>query len=200
MPSRVHKSLTAHDGLSDPMISEEGRRFDAGLMCQLSDQQIEDLFKASRAAQMPEYHNSDGSFKPGVDEASVMRQWVQAFKQKREELAKGRCEWKEKPDNLAVIDNPMGLATVPEFLHRQTLLTAAQSRPRQKQALALRQLLSFLCRCGWLQAITDLLCGKNLDTVALQIPLTSISPIHTAQLHSVGSSDRLLAERRSVTD
>jgi hypothetical protein len=111
----LHKSMTAHDGLSDPMISEEGRRFDAGLMCQLSDQQIEDLFKASRAAQMPEYHNSDGSFKPGVDEASVMRQWVQAFKQKREELAKGRCEWKEKPDNLAVIDNPMGLATVPNF-------------------------------------------------------------------------------------
>jgi hypothetical protein len=109
------KSLTAHDGLSDPIISEEGRRFDAGLMCQLSDQQIEALFRASRAAQMPQYHNHDGSFKPGVDEATVIRTWAEAFKQKREELAKARCEWKEKPADLAVIDNPMGLATVPNF-------------------------------------------------------------------------------------
>jgi hypothetical protein len=111
----LRKSLTAHDGLSDPKISEEGRRFDAGLMCQLSDQQIEDLFRSARAAAMPEYHNSDGSFKPGVDEASVIKQWVAAFKQKREELAKGRCEWKEKPTDLNAIDNPMGLPTVPNY-------------------------------------------------------------------------------------
>jgi hypothetical protein len=50
-----------------------------------------------------------------VDEASVIRNWVDAFKQKREELAKGRCEWKEKPADLAAIDNPMGLATVPNY-------------------------------------------------------------------------------------
>jgi hypothetical protein len=111
----LHKSLTAKDGLSDPMISEEGRRFDAGLMCQLSDQQIADLFKASRAAQMPEYHNSDGSFKTGVDEASVVQKWVEAFKQKREQLANGRCQWKEKPADLTAIDNPAGLATVPNY-------------------------------------------------------------------------------------
>jgi hypothetical protein len=109
----LRSSLTAHDGLSNPMISEEGRRFDANLMCQLSDQQLEDLFKASRAAQMPQYHNHDGSFRTGVDESSVVRQWVEAFKQKREDLAKGRCEWKEKPADLAVIDNPAGLPTVP---------------------------------------------------------------------------------------
>jgi hypothetical protein len=111
----LKNSLTAHDGLSNPVISEEGRRFDAGLMCQLSDHQIEDLFKVSRAAEMPRYHNSDGSFKSGVDEASVVKQWVDAFKQKREELSKGRCEWKEKPADLAAIDNPMGLPTVPNF-------------------------------------------------------------------------------------
>ena len=111
----LHKSLTAKDGLSDPAISEEGRRFDAGLMCQLSDQQIADLFKVARAAEMPEYHNKDGSFKTGVTEASVVQQWVEAFKKKREELASGRCEWKEKPADLSVIDNPMGLATVPNF-------------------------------------------------------------------------------------
>lgn len=111
----LRKSLTAHDGLSDPPISEEGRRFDAGLMCQLSDHQIEEIFKAARVAAMPQYHNHDGSFKSGVDEASVIRQWVDAFKQKREQLASGRCQWKEKPTDLAAVDNPMGLATVPNF-------------------------------------------------------------------------------------
>jgi hypothetical protein len=111
----LHKSMSAKDGLGDPMISEEGRRFDASLMCQLSDQQIQDLFKASRAAEMPEYHNSDGSFKTGVDEASIERDWVAAFKQKREQLAKGRCNWKEQPPNLAAIDNPANLPTVPNF-------------------------------------------------------------------------------------
>jgi hypothetical protein len=111
----LRKSLAAKDGLSDPEISEDGRRFDAGLMCQLSDQQIEDLFKASRAAEMPKYHNHDGSFKPGVDEASVVHQWVDAFKKKREELAKARCVWKDKPADLAVIDDPLGLPTVPNY-------------------------------------------------------------------------------------
>jgi hypothetical protein len=109
----LRKSLTATNGLSNPKISEEGRRFDAGLMCQLSDRQIEDLFKVARVAEMPEYHNKDGSFKSGVDESSVVKQWVDAFKQKREDLSKARCEWKEKPADLAAVDNPMSLATVP---------------------------------------------------------------------------------------
>ena len=113
--ANLRKSLTAKDGLSDPKISEDGRRFDAGLMCQLSDQQIEALFRAARVAAMPKYHNQDGSFKPGIDEASVVHQWVEAFKKKREDIASARCEWKDKPADLAVIDNPMGLAEVPNF-------------------------------------------------------------------------------------
>jgi hypothetical protein len=111
----LHKSLTATDGLGDPAISEEGRRFDAGLLCQLSDSQLEALFKVARAAAMPMYHNKDGSFKPGVTEASVVEKWVAAFKAKREDIAKGRCQWKEKPANLAEVDNPMNLAKVPNF-------------------------------------------------------------------------------------
>jgi hypothetical protein len=111
--ARLGKSLTAKDGLSDPNISEEGRRFLAGLMCQLSDAQIQDLFKAAQVASMPEYHNSDGSFKHGLDEATIEQQWVAAFKAKREELASGRCRWQSKPTNFAPIDNPMGLPTVP---------------------------------------------------------------------------------------
>ncbi len=101
--------------MSDPAISEEGRRFDAGLMCQLSDQQITDLFTVARAGEMPEYHNKDGSFKTGVTDASVVEKWVAAFKQKREDLAKGRCEWNQKPADLKVVDNPASLTTVPNF-------------------------------------------------------------------------------------
>ena len=111
--AQLGKSLSAKGGLGDPTISEEGRRFLAALMCQLTDAQIEDLFKAARVASMPKYHESDGSFKKGLDEATIERQWVEAFKAKREQLASGRCRWKNKPTNLATIDNPMGLATVP---------------------------------------------------------------------------------------
>jgi hypothetical protein len=111
--ARLTKSLTATDGLGDPTISEEGRRFLAGLMCQLSDAQIGDLIKAARVASMPKYHNSDGSFKQGLDEVTIEREWVEALKAKREELASGRCRWNNKPTNLTAIDNPMGLPTVP---------------------------------------------------------------------------------------
>lgn len=111
----LRKSLTAKDGLSNPDISEDGRRFDAALMCQLSDQQIEALFRAARVAAMPKYHNSDGSFKGGVDEDSIVRQWVAAFRKKREELASARCVWKDKPADLTLVDNPMHLAEVPNF-------------------------------------------------------------------------------------
>jgi hypothetical protein len=113
--AELQNSLTAHGGLKNPNISEDGRRFLAGLMCQLTDEQIKDLFVLSRAVQMPEHHNKDGSFKAGVTEDSVIQEWVTAFKQKREDLAKGRCEWKQKPADLTVIDNPAGLATVPNY-------------------------------------------------------------------------------------
>jgi len=111
----LRNSLTATDGLKDPRISEEGRRFDAGLMCQLSDRQIEDMFELSRASAMPEYHNKDGSFKSGFDDASIVQKWVSAFKQKREDLAKGRCQWNQKPADLALLDNPIGLPSVPNY-------------------------------------------------------------------------------------
>lgn len=109
------KSWAARDGLGDPRISEEGRRFAAGLVCQLSDEQIGDLFTVARVSELTLYRNADGSFRNGLDEASVVRQWVDVFKRKREELAGGRCRWKAQPADLADIDNPMRLATVPDF-------------------------------------------------------------------------------------
>ena len=113
--AQLSKSWSAKDGLGDPTVSEEGRRFLAGLMCQLSDTQLEDLFKAARVASMPKYHNSDGSFKQGLDEATIEKQWEEAIKTKREELASGRCRWNQKPADLNAIDNPSGLPTVPSF-------------------------------------------------------------------------------------
>jgi hypothetical protein len=109
----LNKSLSATNGLSDPTISEEGRRMLAGLMCQLTDQQIQDLFKAAKVSTMPKYHNADGSFKQGLDAATIEKQWVEAFKAKREDMARGRCRWDNKPADLAPIDNPAGLASVP---------------------------------------------------------------------------------------
>lgn len=113
--AQLTKSLTAKDGLQDPTISEEGRRFAAGLLCQLSDQQIKDLFTSARVAEMPVHHNSDGSFKPGESEDSIVQQWVEAFKQRREDLVGGRCRWNTQPPDLAKIDNPAGLSSVPNY-------------------------------------------------------------------------------------
>jgi hypothetical protein len=113
--ARLKKSLAGKDGLSDPTISEEGRRLLAGQMCQLSDPQISGLFRLSRVAQMPRYHNSDGSYKNSLSEDGIVQQWVNAFKKKREDLAVGRCRWKVQPSDLKLIDNPAGLPTVPNY-------------------------------------------------------------------------------------
>lgn len=113
--AELPKSMAASDGLEHPRISEEGRRFAAGLLCQLSDRQLESLFTVARVAEMPDYRNADGSFKSGLDEAAVVRQWVQVFKRKREEVAAGRCTWKAPPSDLSELDNPLGLPVVPNF-------------------------------------------------------------------------------------
>lgn len=113
--AHLPKSMAAKDGLDDPEISEEGRRFLAGLLCQLSDTQIDDLFRVARVAEMPDDRNPDGSFKAGSDEAGVIRRWAQAFKRKREEVAAGRCTWQSRPTNLAAIDNPARLRKVPNY-------------------------------------------------------------------------------------
>jgi hypothetical protein len=67
---QLSKSLTAKDGLGDPTISEQGRRFLAGLMYQLGypdRRSIQGRYVASRL----EHHHSNGSFKQGLDEATT---------------------------------------------------------------------------------------------------------------------------------
>jgi len=70
--------------LGNPKISEAGRAFLAGLLDQLSDTQLHDLFEIG--------HVERRSRRPGTDEppASVA-EWVQAFKDKRAEIDMTRC-------------------------------------------------------------------------------------------------------------
>lgn len=64
---------------------------------------------------MPEYHIDDGTFKEGMTEASIVQQWVTVFKQKLEDVARGRCRWKRRPSDLNLVDNPAGLSVVPNY-------------------------------------------------------------------------------------
>lgn len=67
--------------LRNPRISEEGRRFLADLLSQLSDSQIRDMFRAARADRVKQY--------PGY--ASI-DEWVEAFKYRRAQIVNHRCD------------------------------------------------------------------------------------------------------------
>jgi len=71
--------------LDDPAISEEGRRFLADLLTQLSDAQIQDLFAAARVTLRL---RDPGDAKSGF---GTIDEWVAAFKQKRDEIVQRRC-------------------------------------------------------------------------------------------------------------
>jgi hypothetical protein len=71
--------------LARPAIGEEGRRFLASLLQQLSDAQLHDLFDVARVnLRVREPGHALSGF-PSIEE------WVSAFKQKREEIAAKRC-------------------------------------------------------------------------------------------------------------
>ena len=70
--------------LDHPRISEAGRAFLAGLLSQLSDRQLHDLFEIG--------HVDLRSRKPGSgDPPASIDEWVDAFKEKREEIVTRRC-------------------------------------------------------------------------------------------------------------
>jgi hypothetical protein len=70
--------------LSDPIISEAGRKFLADLLQQLTDAQIHDLFDVARFPQ-----RSEGA--TGSDGAATVDQWVGTFKAKRTEIVDHAC-------------------------------------------------------------------------------------------------------------
>jgi hypothetical protein len=72
--------------LRDPEISEEGRKFLANLLNQLTDQQIANLFIVARAEKTDETFSDQGRKRDvTVDD------WVQVFKRKRQEINDHRC-------------------------------------------------------------------------------------------------------------
>jgi hypothetical protein len=73
--AQLSKSFTG--SLEHPKISEAGRKFLAGLLSQLSDQQIRDLFEVAQFTKR--------------DPNTTVDDWVSAFKKKRDEIATRTC-------------------------------------------------------------------------------------------------------------
>lgn len=74
--------------LSNPKIREAGRAFLAGLLVQLTDAQLRDLFETARVKR----RSSDPSSDPGKDGPSArVDEWVMAFKLKRAQIVDQRC-------------------------------------------------------------------------------------------------------------
>ncbi|MFL5812472.1 MAG: hypothetical protein ACJ763_02750 [Bdellovibrionia bacterium] len=86
-PTRCVADLahTPFGTLSDPKISEKGRAFLAELLSQLTDRQIEDIFRVGRADRRDQ--NEQGRFRKLVP----ISEWVRVFKVKRAEILNARC-------------------------------------------------------------------------------------------------------------
>jgi hypothetical protein len=78
----IRKSMTGT--LDRPVISEAGRAFLADLLAQLSDGQLRDLFEVSQ------FPLRSAGVRPGKP-MTTTDQWVEAFKQKRNEIAGRSC-------------------------------------------------------------------------------------------------------------
>jgi hypothetical protein len=69
----------SHTGtLKNPVISEEGRAFLSGLLAQLTDTQLHDLFAVARVDRKP-------------TGGATIAEWVAAFKQKLAEIQGVKC-------------------------------------------------------------------------------------------------------------
>ena len=73
--AQLSKSFSG--SLEHPTISEEGRKFLAGLLSQLTDGQLRDLFEVSRFTKR--------------DPNTTVDDWVRVFKQKRDEISNRSC-------------------------------------------------------------------------------------------------------------
>jgi hypothetical protein len=78
---------TAFNGtLENPQVSEAGRAFLAGLLVQLTDAQLRDLFEVARVTRR--------SIDPGDDPdgpRATVGEWVKAFKLKRAQIVDHHC-------------------------------------------------------------------------------------------------------------
>jgi hypothetical protein len=72
--------------LQDPQISEAGRAFLAGLLVQLTDTQLRDLFEVARVTR----RSADPSDNPDAPPATV-GEWMRVFKLKRAQIVDHHC-------------------------------------------------------------------------------------------------------------
>jgi hypothetical protein len=84
--ARLKGSLTG--SLSDPKISEAGRAFLAGLMAELRDAQLHDLFETARVKRRSSDPGGDREDEAGP---ATVNGWVRAFKLKRAQILERRC-------------------------------------------------------------------------------------------------------------
>jgi len=87
----------AWNGLRHPVIGEEGRRLLAQRLALLSDEQIAAIFRAARVEEAPSNRLPPG-LAPG-DGDKIIQQWVNVFRDKREQIQEGSCRWNESPDD-----------------------------------------------------------------------------------------------------
>ena len=78
--------MAASGGLSDPVITEGGRKFLADQLMQLSDAQIRDLFMSIPVDKADETIEVDDKERP-----VNVEDWVSAFKKKRQEIVDRDC-------------------------------------------------------------------------------------------------------------
>jgi hypothetical protein len=80
----LRKSLSG--SLEHPRIREAGRALLSGLLEQLEDRQLHDLFEVARVQR-----RSRNPADARVTVSASVDEWVDAFKEKREEIARARC-------------------------------------------------------------------------------------------------------------
>jgi hypothetical protein len=85
--STLTPSIAAHDeGLHDPVIREEGRKFLAGLLSQLSEKQIHDIFRVARVESLDQTIPVKGG-----ERAESAQDWVATFLEKRKQIVDRSC-------------------------------------------------------------------------------------------------------------
>jgi hypothetical protein len=86
-PAKCQANLSIHASgtLSNPIVTEAARAFLADLLMQLTDAQIEDLFRGSRV------DHRDPSITDEAQRNAIIAQWVAAFKDKRAQLVNHTC-------------------------------------------------------------------------------------------------------------
>ncbi|HJZ12278.1 MAG TPA: hypothetical protein VJ521_09015 [Acidobacteriota bacterium] len=101
----TNSGAAGREGLQNPIISEEGRKFLAGLLSQFTEKQIGDLFRAARADKRNEWVEGNGQKR-----RVTVDDWTQAFLKKRQEIIERQCEESTAKPKEKITSGPAGAA------------------------------------------------------------------------------------------